>query len=649
MAATTSKPRVVQFGVLEVDLKAGELRKRGVKVRLQEQPFQVLAVLIERAGEVVTKEELRLRIWPSDTFVDFDHGLHSAITRLREALGDSSGSPRFIETLPRRGYRFIAPLKEIGPANVPTATVSAAAEARVRKSMTPIILGLLGIVCLLGVILELDLGGVRHWFGRQSTPEIHSLAVLPLENLSGDTGQEFLADGMTDALITNLAKISALHVVSRTSVMRYKKTRKSAREIAGELNVDGIVEGSVQRVGKQVRISAQLISAGTDRHLWAESYDRQVSDLLRLQDEIAQSIAREIQVKLTTRERTLLAKARPVDPEAYELYLKGRYFLGKSTKDDIEEAITFFQKAISKDPGYAAPYSGLADCYTVLGVSFGVAALSPTQAVSQGRAAAERSILLDDSMAEGHNSLANTKLLFDWDWSGSEIEFRHALELNPGYVEAHHWYAHLLMAEGRRDQALAESNRALELDPLGQVTNLHLGWHYIYSHSYDLAVRQLQKTLELNRNYGYVYWYMGRAYEQQTKYPESLRAMHTAQTLLKGNTAVVADIAHILAISGDTQAAGDLLQQLIRARETAYVSPVEIGLIYLGLDKKVEAFKWFEKGYAERSDLLIYINVDPRFDSIRDDARFQDLVLRIGIHSSQQPNNATSNSRPYGH
>ena len=269
----------------------------------------------------------------------------------------------------------------------------------------------------------------------------------------------------------------------------------------------------------------------------------------------------------------------------------------------------------------------------MLGVSFGVASLSPTQAVSQARVAAEKSILLDDSMAEGHNSLANTRLLFDWDWSGSETEFRRALKLNPSYADAHHWYGHLLMAEDRRDQALAESKRALELDPLSQVANLHLGWHYIYARSYDLALKQLQKTLELNPNYGYAYWYMGRAYEQQAKYSEALRAMHTAQTLLKGNTAVIADIAHVLAISGDTKGARDLLQNLRQARKTTYVSPVEVGLIYLGLGKKTHAFESFEKGYAERSDLLIYINVDPRFDSIRSDVRFQDLVQRIGLRS----------------
>lgn len=628
---------VIQFDDYEVNLHTGELHKNGAKIKLQEKPFRILATLLDRPGELITREELRQKLWSADTFVDFDHSLGTAIGKLRQALGDSAQDPKFVETVSSRGYRFVGeiqpPFRRLPPSLPSSGPLEETSQngdkgnstRQLRNTVTA------SIVLLLLFALVFGIPVVRRRFLRSRAPVIDSIAVLPLENLSGDASQEFLADGMTDALITNLAKIGALHVVSRTSVMRYKNTKKFTREIARELDVDAIVEGSVQREGKRVRISAQLISAASDQHLWAESYDQEVSDMLRVQEEIAKSIARQIQVKVTTQESTLLAHAPLVDPEAYELYLKGRFFLGKSTKPAIEEAITFFQQAISKDPGYAAPYSGLADCYTVLGVSFGVASLSPTQAVSQARAAAEKSILLDNNMAEGHNSLANTKLLFDWDWSGSEVEFRRAIELNPGYAEAHHWYAHLLMAEGRREEALAESKRALELDPLSQVTNLHLGWHYIYSRSYDLAVRQLQKTSELNPNFGYAYWYMGRAYEQQAKFPEALQAMHTAQTLLKGNTAVVADIAHILAISGDTKAAHGLLRELSRTRETNYVSPVEIGLIYLGLDKKTNAFEWLEKGYVERADLMIYINVDPRFDSIRSDARFQNLVQQVGL------------------
>jgi TolB-like protein/DNA-binding winged helix-turn-helix (wHTH) protein len=431
MTAVKSVSPAFQFGAFELDPRAGELRKHGVKVKLQEQPLRVLVNLLEHAGEVVTKEELQRQIWPSDTFVDFDHGLHSAITRLREALGDSSESPRFIETLARRGYRFIAPVTVIGNTTPTEPTREGSmpqARNRLRWPGSGVLAGLLGLAVLFAVFLGFDLGGARRWL-RRSNPAIGALAVLPLEDLSGDPAQEYFADGMTDALITDLAKISALRVVSRTSVMRYKRTQKSVREIARELNVDAIVEGSIEHAGNRVRISAQLIRAATDQHLWAEAYDRDMSDMLRVQEEIARSIAREIQVKLTPQEQALLAKGRPVDPQAYELYLKGRYFWTKATKESIEKAMGLFREAIAKDPTYASPFSGLADCYTVLGVSFGVGSLSSSQATSQARSAAEKAIQLDDTLAEGHNSLANTRLFFDWDWVGSETEFKRALEL----------------------------------------------------------------------------------------------------------------------------------------------------------------------------------------------------------------------------
>jgi len=634
MVVIKPTPTALQFGAFEVDLKAGELRKQGVKVKLQEQPFQVLANLLEHAGDVVTKEELQKRIWPSDTFVDFDHGLHSAITRLREALGDSSESPRYIETIPRRGYRFVAPLKVIGHApesEVVEGKNFPAPGDRLWTFCGSVLAGLLGGALLLGLVLTLNLGGARRWLRRESNPAIRSLAVLPLENLSGDPAQEYFADGMTDAVITDLAKVGALRVVSRSSVMRYKRTQKSVPEIAKELGVDAIVEGSIEHTGTRVRISAQLIRGATDQHLWAEAYDRDVSDVLRMQEEIARSIAREIQVKLTPQEQALLTKGRPVDPQAYELYLKGLYFWSKATKESIEKAIGLFRDAIARDPSYAAPFSGLADCYTVLGVSFGVGSLSSSQAASQARSAAEKAIQLDDTSAEGHNSLANTRLFFDWDWAGSEAEFKRALELNPGYSSAHHWYAHLLMAEGRINEALTESKRALDLDILSPVTNLHLGWHYVYSRQYDLAINQLLKMLELDPNYGYAYWYMARAYEQQGKYSEALQALGKAQGLLKGNTAVAADIGHVYAVSGDKAAALKVLTRLSTLPRGTYISPLEIALIYVGLGRKTDAFQWLDKAYVERSDLLIYVNVDPRFDSIRSDPQFQDLVRRVGL------------------
>jgi len=489
----------------------------------------------------------------------------------------------------------------------------------------------LGMVLLAAILIGFNAGGSRDLLlGRARAPQIRSLAVLPLENLSRDPEQEYFADGMTDAVITDLAKISALRVISRTSVMRYKRTQKSVPEIAKELNVDAVMEGSIERSGNRVRITAQLIRAATEQHLWAEAYDRDLHDVLVVQEEIAKSIAREVRIQLTPREQALLTKGHSVDPEAYELYLKGRYFWNKRTQESTDRAIALFHQAIEKDPGYASAYSGLADCYILFGISFDVGSLSPDQAISQAKAAAEKAIQLDSTLAEGHNSLAYTKLLFDRDWAGSEAEFKRALELNPGYASAHHWYAHLLIASGRQEEALAESKRALNLDQLSSILTVHLGWHYIYARQYDLALVQLRKALELDPNYSLAHWYLGWIYEAQGKYSEALQAMHKAQEHLQGNTALVADIAHVYAMSGDTVAASKVLGQLNDSRARRYVSAFEIALIYSALGRRNEALQWLEKAYTERSDMLIYLNVDPRLDSIRSDPRFADLARRVG-------------------
>ena len=489
----------------------------------------------------------------------------------------------------------------------------------------------LGTVLVAVILVGFNLMGSRdRLIGKVQPPHIRSLAVLPLENLSRDPDQEYFADGMTDAVITDLAKIGALRVISRTSVMRYKRSQKSVPEIAKELNVDAVMEGSIERSGNNVRINAQLIQAATDQHLWAESYERDLHDVLRVQEEIARSIAREVQVQLTPQERALLTKARPVDPEAYELYLKGRYFWGKRNQESNKKAIALFHQAIDRDPRYPSPYSGLADCYILLGISFDVGSLSPTQAFPEAKSAAEKAIQLDDTLADGHNSLAYTKLLYDWDWAGSEAEFKRALQLNPGYANAHHWYAHYLLASGRQEEALAESRRALDLDQLSPIINVHLAWHYIYTRQYDRALDQLRKTLELDPNYSLANWYLGWVYEQQGKYPEALQSMRKAQELLQSNTALVADIGHVYAMSGNTNAAMKMLAQLNEASTGTYVNPFEIALIHLALGRRSEALQWLDRAYRERSDMLIYLNADPRLDIIRSDPHFVELAHRVG-------------------
>jgi eukaryotic-like serine/threonine-protein kinase len=460
---------------------------------------------------------------------------------------------------------------------------------------------------------------------------IRSIAVLPLTSFSADPEQEFFADSMTDAIITDLAKIEELRVVSRTSVMRYKRTQKSVPEIARELGVDGIVEGSVERSQNRVRITAQLIRAPADQHLWADSYERDLKDVLVLQDQVARSIAREIQVKLTPLDKARLKSPRAVDPAAFELCLKGRYFWTKRTPESIQKAIGLFGQAIDTDPTYAYAYAGLSACYVSLGFSFDVGSLPPNEAIPKAKAAASKAIEIDDSLAEAHNPLAFIRLNYDWDSAGAEREFKRALDLNPGYADAHHWYAHYLIATGRPEESLAESNRALELDPLSPIMSTHLGWLYYYLRRNDQALSQLGKTLELDPNYGLAHWYIGLVKEQQGRYDEALDRMSRAVELLHGNLVVEADRAHALALSKRTAEAEESLGGLLTLSRTRYVNPVETALVYIGLGKSDEAFRWLDRAYEERSDLLVYLRVDPRFDPIRSDPRFAELIRRVGL------------------
>jgi serine/threonine protein kinase/tetratricopeptide (TPR) repeat protein len=476
---------------------------------------------------------------------------------------------------------------------------------------------------------------VGHWWhrmpGRTEESRIDSIAVLPLENLSRDPEQQYFADSMTEALITDLAKIRALRVVSRTSVMRYKHTDKAVPEIAKELNVNAVVEGSVERIGNRVRISAQLIRAATDQHLWADSYDRDVRDVLMLQDEVARSIAGEIQVKVTPEEHARLARTRQVNPEAYDLYIKGRYFWVKRTQESIDKAIGYLRQAIDHDPTFAAAYSGLADCYSSLGFSFDVGSRAPNDVQPKAITAATKAVELDDSSAEAHSSLAFIKLNYGWDWPGSEAEFKRAIRANPGWANGHHWYAHNLISAGRVQEAEAESKRALEVDQLSPIMNVHLGWHYYFARQYDKSLEQLQKTIELDPHHGLAYWYRGWDYEQKGMYADALREMRKGQELLKGNMIVEGDIGHLYAISGKKAEAERVIHELEQLSAHRYINPFEIALIYIGLGDKNQAFHWLENAYRERSDMLVYLKVDPRLDPIRSDSRFADLVRKVGI------------------
>src|ERR1700675_1300158 len=450
MGPAVPPPRAIRFGLFELNVRSGELRKQGRKIRLQGQPVHILICLLENPGELVTREELHRRLWPADTYVNFEHGLNAAVKRLRRALNDSADNPRFVETLPRRGYRFLAPVESVRAdeyvpvvAEIPPAKSDSVSEeppaAEDHHRVAP---QWLLAWKKLGIALLLVFAILTVWMLRPKnspSPVIRSLAVLPLENLSGDPAQDYFSDGMTDELITELGQISELRVISRTSVMTYKGARKSLPQIARELNVEAVVEGTVLRSGEQVRITAQLIQAPADKHLWGQSYVGDVRETLALQRQVARAIAEEIRIELTPHERDVLKNVKTVNAEAYEAYLTGRYFWNKRTGDGLKRAVDYFKQAIEKDPNYAQAYTGLADSFALLGDwEYGV--LAPTEAYPQAKAAATKALELDSNLGEAHISLAFSLDGFDWDFASAEREFRRGIELNPGYATVHKWF-----------------------------------------------------------------------------------------------------------------------------------------------------------------------------------------------------------------
>ena len=496
-------------------------------------------------------------------------------------------------------------------------------------------IALAGVAVVAAVVLGFNIAGLRDRIvslvrARHGVPlpRIESLAVLPLANLSGDTQQEYFSDGMTEELITNLGKISALRVISRTSVMRYKKTEKPLPQIARELGVEGIVEGSVLRVGDRVRITAQLIRAEQERHLWAESYERDLRDILALQSEVARAIASEIRIKVTPQEQTRLASARPVNPEAYEAYLRGRYFWNKRTEEAVKKAIEFFGQALEKDPTYALAYVGLADCYGVLGdYSF----LSPKEAFPRAKAGATKALELDETSAEAHTSLAIIKDDYEWDWPGAEREFKRALELNPNYATAHHWYSDHLEIVGRHDEAIAEIKRAQQLDPLSLIIKAIVGRRFHSARRYDEAVEQLRQTLEMDPNFAVAHWLLGETYEQKAQYESAIAEYQKARTASGGSVYVVAALGRAYAAAGKRREALKILGELEELSKRRYVSASSVADIYIALGEKDQALEWLEKGYRDRDEGMVRLNWEATLDPLRSDPRFQGLLRRMNF------------------
>jgi len=623
MPETEHPHRRLRFGVFEMDLRTGELRKHGMQVRLQKQPFQVLAMLLEHSGEVVTREELQKNLWPADTFVDFDHGLNKAINKIRDALGDSAESPRFLETVSRRGYRFLAEVKHVDDSSVavPTpgpqvlagpqgsdlakAASQPAAYKRFATSRTSRRLGT--ILALLLIILA---ASALYFRNRPSSSLIRSLAVLPLESLSGDASQDYFADGMTDELITDLGQISALRVISRTSVMSYKRVRKPLPQIARELNVDGIVEGTVLRSGNQVRITAQLINT------------------LALQNQVARSIAEEIRINVNPTEQAELKSDKVVNPQAYESYLKGRFFWNKRTADGLKVAAAYFNQAVEEDPSYPQAYSGLADTYALLG-DWQYAVMTPKEALPKAKAAAIKALELDNSLGEAHNSLAFCLDGFDWDFASADKEFLRAIELNPNYATAHHWYAWHLSLLGRNDQAISEMKKAKDLDPLSLIINADLAELFLIAHSYDESIKQSRRTIEMDANFALAHNQLAQAYLQKQMFTEAVAELQKAIQISSGSPTFTANLARAYAAMGRRKEAVELLDDLKKQTNPGYSGASEIAAVYVALGENDKAMTWLEKGYEERFNPGVLLR--PGFDPIRSDPRFQNLLHRIGL------------------
>jgi len=628
----------LRFGVFELDLRAGELRKHGLRVRLQEQPFQILSMLVDHPGEVVTREELQKKLWPADTFVDFDHGLNKAINKVREALGDSADSPRFVETVARRGYRFLAEVKLADAVSARDPGLETqpppAAETGDRPPLggrlperNPLLPSRVWKISLFALLLLT--ASLAIWkFRSSSRPAIRSLAVLPLESLSNDASQDYFADGMTDELIADLGQISALRVISRTSVMAYKHARKPLPQIARELNVDAVVEGTVLRAGDRVRITAQLIEASSDKHLWSRSYEGELRDTLALQNQVARNIADEIRINVNPQEQAVLKNVKVVNPQAYESYLKGRFFWNKRTADGLKVALAYFNQAIDEDSNYAQAYSGLADTYALLG-DWQYAVMTPKQALPKAKAAATKALQLDSALGEAHNSLAFCLDGFDWDFDAAGKEFRRAIELNPGYATAHHWYAWHLSLLGRYNEAIVEMKKAESLDPLSLIINADLAELLALAHLSDDSIQQSRKTIEMDSNFALAHNQLAQAYLQKQLNEEAVAELQKAVQLSGGSPTVIANLARAYAASGKRNEALKLLNDLKKRSTPGYSHASEIAVIYAALGDTDQAMTWLEKGYQERFNPGVLLR--PGFDPVRSDPRFQALVHRIGI------------------
>ena len=622
---------VIRFGSFEADLHSQELRRGGALLRLPSQSFQVLQMLLERRGTLVTRDELRAVLWPSDTFVDFDHGLHAAVNRLREALGDSADRPRWIETLPRRGYRFIASV-ERSPDSAEAAVVDHQKRPKPIFQRRWIAIVLLVPMMIGAVAAALLLGrNVRSWrdrlFMRSPKPQIQALAVLPLTNLSGDPDQEYFADGMTETLINELGKVSKPRVISRQSIMQYKGSKKTLQEIAKELSVDVVLEGAVDRSGDRVRVTVRLNQVSPEGQLWSNQYHRDIRDLMRLQDEIASAVTDEIQVKLKPQERDRLTSSRAVDPEAQDDFFRGLQFRRKGSEQDLLTAINYFRQAIVKDPNYGPAYAEMSDVYIDLGNPQGWNH-APKESLPLAKAAATRAVEVNPLLGEAHFALAQTLELYDWNWSEAERQYKLALELSPNYARAHVEYGRFLQALGRNDEAMKQMVHAVGLNPMDLQTRVTVGFVTYAARQYDSAISQFK---ELNTSYpGLGDFGLGWCYREKKMYPEAIAVLQRVLVDTRGPLPL-ATLASVYGLAGRKREAMKLIDELRERARKQHISDSLFAEAYIGMGQRDEAMAWLERAYEQHDQWMVYIKSYPGWDALRSEPRFHTLVRRMNF------------------
>ena len=615
--------RFYRFGSFRLDPDTRVLLRNGDVVRLPPKAIDTLLVLLQSAGQPVGREALIQAVWP-DTFVE-ENNLAHHVSVLRRTLGNGEGGRAYIETIPKRGYRFVGEVKETmddagdvaerAPAE-PSRALTVSRPTRWKQAVAIALpaLGALVVVWLLN-------------YRGSSAPLFKSLAVLPFQNLSGDPHQEYVSDGLTEALIGEVAKIGALRVISRTSVMRYKDDRKPLPQIARELNVGAVIEGSIARFGDRIRVSVQLLDGAKDKHLWAETYERDLAEIPKLWGEVAIGIAREIRARIQPAERVRLA-GRPVKRDAFEAYLRGRYCWNKRTAENIHKAIEFFRKSIDEDPAYARAYAGLADCYNQLGTVL-IGGQPPAEIRPLAIASAKRAIEIDPELAEGHAALAYARL-YDWEWAAAEEGFQRSIGLNPSYSSAHLWYSHYLSIGKRPDEALREARLARQLDPLSPIIQTQIGWILQHAGRYDEAIQELRKVLETDPDYVWALWRIGSCYASKSMFQEGIDALEKAATLSGRSASILGTLAETYGSAGRKDEVRKLLNELAALSRQRYVPAIAFAHVYIGLGDSERVLEWLEKAYQQRENGIAYLSLWNDDGGYRSDPRFHELLRRVG-------------------